>query len=105
MKIKTFKDLLIFKTAANLRAEVSRYYLNYLWWIFNPLSTMLVFYLVFGIFLNRGTPHYVGFLLCGITSWQWFANTVNNAAGSIYGGKGLMLQVTYPNCSSRWKSF
>ena len=57
---------------------------------------MAVFYVVFGIFLNRGTEHYIGFLLCGITSWQWFANTVNNAAGSIIVGRGLMLQVNIP---------
>lgn len=96
MKLKTFSDLLIFKTEANLRAEISRYYLNYLWWVFNPLSSMLVFYLVFGIFLDRDTPHFVAFLLCGITSWQWFASTVNNASGSIFQGRGLMLQVDIP---------
>lgn len=96
MKLKSFIDLLIFKTEANLRAEVSKYYLNYLWWIFTPLSTMLVFYVVFGIFLNRGTTHYIAFLLCGITSWQWFANTVNNASGSILNNKGLLMQVDIP---------
>lgn len=96
MKTKTFFDLLVFKTGANLRTEVSRYYLNYLWWVFNPLSSMLVFYVVFGIMLDRGTEHFVAFLLCGLTSWQWFANTVNNASASIYQGRGLMLQVNIP---------
>lgn len=96
MKTKTFFDLLVFKTGANLRTEVSRYYLNYLWWVFNPLSSMLVFYVVFGIMLDRGTEHFVAFLLCGITSWQWFSNTVNNASNSIYAGRGLMLLVNIP---------
>lgn len=96
MLSKSFLDLLLFKTEANLRAEVAKYYLNYLWWVFNPLSSMAVFYLVFGVFLNRGTENFVGFLLCGLTSWQWFANTVNNAAPSILRGQRLMLQVNIP---------
>ncbi|BCS87977.1 ABC transporter permease [Pseudodesulfovibrio sediminis] len=96
MTISVFMDLLLFRTFAGLRNEVSHYYLNYLWWVFSPLSTMLVFYLVFGVFLNQGTENYVGFLICGISSWQWFANTVNNSASSINNGRGLMLQVNIP---------
>lgn len=96
MRLKTFFDLLVFKTGASLRTEIAHYYVNYLWWVFTPLSSMLVYYLVFGTFLNRGTPNFVAFLLCGVTSWQWFASTVNNASGSILGGKGLMLQVNIP---------
>jgi len=93
MKLNNFRELLIFKTGANLRIEISQYYLNYLWWVINPLMSMMIFYIVFGIFLNRGTKDFVPFLLCGITSWQWFANTVNNASASILNGKGLMQQV------------
>lgn len=93
MRTKTFFDLLIYKTEANLRTEVSRYYLNYLWWVIEPVLTMGVFYIVFGIFLDRGTDHFVGFLLTGLTFWFWFNRTVNNASFSIMGGQGLMQQV------------
>ncbi len=84
---------MIFKTGANLRTEVSRYYLNYLWWVIEPVLTMGIFYLVFGIFMNRGTPHFIAFLLCGLTFWNWFARTVNNASASIMQGQGIMQQV------------
>lgn len=93
---KTFFSLLIFKTTANLKTEVSQYYLNYFWWVIEPVLTMAVFYVVFGILLNRGTEHFAAFLLCGLTAWNWFNRTVNNAAGSILGGRGLMLQVNIP---------
>jgi lipopolysaccharide transport system permease protein len=90
---KTFFDLLIYKTGANLRTEVSRYYLNYLWWVIEPVLTMAVFYVVFGIFMNRGTEHFVAFLLCGLTFWNWFVRSMSNASTSIMGGQGLMQQV------------
>lgn len=89
----SFIQLLLAKSSANLRTEVSRYYLNYLWWALEPVLTMLTFYVVFGIFLNRGTPNYVAFLLIGLVPWQWFANIVTQSSNSIVNGKGLMLQV------------
>ncbi|MDD4455989.1 MAG: ABC transporter permease [Syntrophotalea acetylenica] len=93
MQLRTFYDLLLFRTRANIKTEVSRYYLNYMWWVIDPLITMGTLYLVFGIFMNRGTPNYVPFLLIGITMFQWFARSVNNACGSIIEGRGLMMQV------------
>jgi lipopolysaccharide transport system permease protein len=54
---------------------------------------MMVFYIVFSILLQRGTPNFTGFLLVGITTWQWFARTVQNGSQSILQGKGFMLQV------------
>jgi len=96
MRTKTFFDLLIYKTEANLRTEVSKYYLNYLWWVIEPVLTMGVFYIVFGIFMNRGTDHFVAFLLTGTTFWNWFLRTLNNASSSILGGQGLMQQVAIP---------
>jgi lipopolysaccharide transport system permease protein len=96
MYSKKFLDLLIFKTRANLSAEISKYYLNYFWWVLEPVLTMGVFYVVFGIFLNQGTEHFAAFLLVGLTAWNWFNRTIMNAAGSIQGGYGLMMQVNIP---------
>ncbi len=96
MRRRTFFDLLIYKTEASLRTEVSRYHLKYLWWIIEPVMMMAVFYVVFGMFLARGTQHFVAFLLTGLTFWNWFAKTVNNASACIIQGKGLMLQVSIP---------
>lgn len=93
MRARNFFDLLIYKTRANLRTEVSRYYLNYLWWVIEPILLMGVFYVIFGIFMNRNTEHFVAFLLCGLTFWNWFTRSVQNASSSIVQGQGLMLQV------------
>jgi lipopolysaccharide transport system permease protein len=90
---RQFLELLVFKTRANLNTEISKYYLNYLWWVLEPVLMMGVFYVVFGIFLNRGTEHFAAFLLTGLTAWNWFNRSVLNASGSIQAGHGLMMQV------------
>lgn len=96
MRPTIFFDLLLYKTRANLRAEVSRLYLNYAWWALEPLFSMGVFYIVFGVFMNSATPHFALFLLIGTTQWQWFSSTVLHASGSIQGASGLMQQVDIP---------
>lgn len=91
-----FISLLAVKSWFNLRSEISKYYLNYLWWILEPILTMGTFYIVFGIFMNRGTQHFVAFLLIGLVQWQWFSNCITQSASSIIANKGFILQVDIP---------
>ncbi len=95
-EIDHYRQLIIVKVAANLQAEASRNYLSYLWWVFEPILHMLVFYLVFGFLLQRGTDNYVAFLLTGLIPWLWFNKTISNSMMSIVQGKGLMMLVHLP---------
>ena len=61
-----YRHLIIYKVAANLRSEASRNYLSYLWWVFEPLMQMMVYYFVFGLMLLQGTDNFVAFLLTGL---------------------------------------
>jgi lipopolysaccharide transport system permease protein len=95
-KLSHYRQLIFVKVAANLQAEASKNYLSYLWWVFEPLLHMLVFYLVFGFLLQRGTENFVAFLLTGLIPWLWFNKTISNSMMSIFQGKGLMMQVHLP---------
>jgi len=91
-----YRQLIFLKVAANLRAEASRDYLSYLWWVFEPILHMLVYYFVFGFLLKRGTENFVTFLLTGLIPWLWFIRTITNSMMSIVSGKALMMQVHIP---------
>jgi len=93
---KQHREVVLFKAFAKLRVEASRYYLGFLWWVFHPLLTMAIFYLVFHVLLQRGEPDYVAFLLIGVTTWHWFSNTISHSMNSIWGGGSLMSQVDIP---------
>ncbi len=88
-----YRDLILYKTLADLRAEAARTYIGFLWWIFDPLIFMMILYVVFGLLLKQGTPDFVPFLLVGLVSWRWFQNTITHSATSILEGRGLMQQV------------
>ena len=85
-------ELALYKTKVDLKAEAERTYLGMAWWVAEPLLNMAIYYLVFGIFLKRGTEDFVVFLLVGIVMWQWFASTVTNGQSSILRNKNLLQQ-------------
>lgn len=89
-------DLVVYKTYADLRAEAAKTYINYLWWIIDPILTMLVFYLVFGLLFQRGGDGFVAFLLCGLVIWNWYQQSISHAGNAVIDNKGLMSQVDVP---------
>ncbi len=96
MRPNHYFDLIVYKTFADLRAETAKTYIGILWWVFDPIITMLIFYVVFGLLMKRGTEDFVPFLLIGLVIWQWFRQTIMHGANSIIVGRHLMKQVYIP---------
>ena len=84
------------KLVLNLKSEASQTYLSYAWWLLEPILMVGVFYLVFAVFLARGTPDFVVFLVCGKIPFLWFSKSVTNSSRSILSGRGLINQVSIP---------
>lgn len=91
-----FLRLVVIKVRLNLRSEASKTHLSYAWWVLEPILHMGVFYVVFKIFLRRGTDDFVAFLFCGLVPWLWFAKSISNSMLTIKGGKGLISQTYLP---------
>lgn len=96
-------DLLFYHAGCALKAEFAKYRLHFLWWFLEPILNLGILYLVFGVFFASGVPNYALFLLTGLITWQWFANTVPHASRSIYGAMKMFQQfkvypVHFPLC-------
>ncbi|MEH6515095.1 MAG: ABC transporter permease [Halioglobus sp.] len=74
----------------SLRADASKYYLGYIWWILEPLLYVLVFYVVFNVLLDSQRADFLVFLMCGKLPFIWFSKTVTQASNSIVGNRGLI---------------
>lgn len=96
LDIRSSKDLILYKTYAELRAETERTYLGIAWWIIEPFINMVIFYIVFGRFMGAGStiPNFIPFLLVGMIVWQWFGATIPQCSYSILGNATLVRQVT-----------
>lgn len=90
---KHFFSLLWVKAWFNLKSETNKTYMSYLWWIIEPTLYMTVFYVIFGLVLERGGPGFIWYLLTGLIPFQWFSKTVTESASSILSGKGLMQNI------------
>ena len=91
-----YLELIWFSTYAELRAERSRSYLGFLWWLLDPALQMGIYYLVFSVILKTASQDYVPFLLIGLTIWQWFKSCVSHAGWAIWQNLGVIRQVKLP---------
>lgn len=79
-----------------LKADASRYYLGYIWWILEPLLFVALFYLVFDVILDSGRSDFLVFLMCGKLPFVWFSKSVNASANAIVGNAGLIGRIDVP---------
>jgi lipopolysaccharide transport system permease protein len=91
-----YVQLVLYKTYAELKSEAARTYMSFLWWVIEPVLLMMVFYLVFGLLLNRFTEDFIPFLLVGLVVWRWFESSISQGGASIISSRGLMNQVYVP---------
>ena len=84
------RDLLANLTLRELRGKYKRSVLGWAWSLLNPLATMVIFSVVFGVFLKvqsrpgdpSGLDVFPLFLLCGLLPWNFLSNAMNGAMGT-----------------------
>ena len=91
-----YTEILYYKALAELKAECGRNWAGALWWFADPLLSILVYYLAFGLILQRGGPGFISFLCVGIMFWRWFMCSVQRGATSIFSQASLMEKVYIP---------
>ena len=93
---KQYLLLIIQKANADLVAEARQGYIGILWWVFEPLLYLSVFYFIFLIIFDRGGRDAVSFLLIGLVVWKWFGSSIPKCANSISANVGLIRQIYIP---------
>lgn len=81
---------------AQLKAEVADSYLNWIWWILEPVCFTFIYYLVFGVFLNLKEEYMISFIVIGISLWDFFARMMRNSVGIMRSNKSIVSKVYLP---------
>jgi ABC-type polysaccharide/polyol phosphate export permease len=94
--IKNYSKYAIYSARAELKADVAGSYLNWLWWILDPLFFMLIYMFISEIVFGRGEPNFPVFVFCGLTCWNFFNGTVTSSVKIVRAYKSIITKINIP---------
>lgn len=98
------RELMVNLTLRELRSKYKKSVLGWTWSMLNPLSTMIIFTVVFSFFLKvkpsvghpSGLDSFAMFLLCGLLPWNFFSGGMTVGVDCLIGNSNLIKKVYFP---------
>lgn len=92
------RDFVVAMPMEEVRATHQNTLLGNVWHLGNPMLSVAVYYLVFGVILdaNRGVDNYILWLTVGVFAFGLTQRTVLGGATSIAANQGLMRAIRFP---------
>jgi lipopolysaccharide transport system permease protein len=98
------RELLVNLTMRELRSKYKKSVLGWTWSLLNPVSSVIIYTVVFSVFLHvqppRGVPSglksFVLFLLCALVPWNFVSSSLMATLDSIVGNANLIKKVYFP---------
>lgn len=94
--VKKYYKYAIRSAKAELKSEVADSYLNWLWWIIEPLCFMLIYTFVFGTIFQNNEKYFASFIFLGLTAWDFFNRMVTGSVKLIINNRDLVTKVYIP---------
>ncbi|MCX7859457.1 MAG: ABC transporter permease [Chloroflexus sp.] len=93
-----YRELLFFLVWRDVKVRYKQTLLGASWAIIQPVLQLVVFTIIFGRLagVNTNGIPYPLFNLAGLLPWQFFANTVGQAANSLVGSANIVRKVYFP---------
>ena len=95
-EVKKYWRFAVYAAKSDLQEEVANSYLNWLWWILEPLSSMLVYVLIFGIVLKTDEAYFPIFVFIGITVWDYFGRCITSSVDLIRNNQHIISRIYIP---------
>jgi lipopolysaccharide transport system permease protein len=93
-----YRELIFFLTWRDIKVRYKQAVLGIAWAVLQPLLTMLIFTVIFGVLLqtpSQGLP-YPLFALSALLPWQLFATALQRASISLVGNANLITKIYFP---------
>jgi lipopolysaccharide transport system permease protein len=97
-EIWPYRELLYFLTWRDIRVRYKQTILGAAWAILQPLVTMILFTIIFGVFArlpSQGIP-YPLFTYTALLPWQLFSYALSQSSSSLVADKNLITKVYFP---------
>lgn len=80
----------------DLKVRYKRSALGFVWVTLNPLLTTVVLSVVFSFLFGQAQPNYPVFVLCGLVTWNLFAQGSVAAMSNLIGNSGILRRMYIP---------
>ena len=74
--MKKYWKYAVYSSKAQLKSEIANSYLNWLWWVLDPLCFMLIYVFMFGYVFKSKEQYFAIFVFVGITLWDFFKTMI-----------------------------
>lgn len=94
--MKKYFQYSIVAARASLKAEVAGSYLNWIWWILEPVCFMLIYTFIFGYVFKSREQYFPIFVYIGLCMWQFFERTIKQSILLVKKNKSVVTKVYIP---------
>lgn len=81
---------------ADLKAEVTNSFLDWMWWLIEPFCMMLIYTVMFGIVFDAAEEYFPVFIFIGITMWNFFTRGISGSVEMVRVNRGIITRVYLP---------
>lgn len=86
----------IYQAKAELKAEITNSYLNWIWWFLDPVCNMLIYTFIVEIIFRTSEPFFPVFVFIGLTTWDLFSKIINGSVKTVKNNIGIINKVYVP---------
>ncbi len=90
------RRLIRYMVRADVKKRGVNTVLGNVWWVLDPLITMLIYVLVMTVIFQRSTPDFPLFLLSAMVPFKWFTHTIGSSTNAVTGKTSLIKQILFP---------
>ena len=94
--LKKYFTYAVYSAKSELKSEVVDSYLNWLWWIIEPLAFTAIYTFIFSYVFKNSESHLIPFILIGITTWDFFNRMISGSVKTIVNNRELVTKVYIP---------
>jgi lipopolysaccharide transport system permease protein len=95
-QVSTRRRLVGYLVRADLKKRGADTVLGNLWWVIDPLLTMLVYVILLAVIFQTKREAYPLFIFCAILPWKWFSSSIADAVTCITTRERIIKQVNFP---------
>lgn len=81
---------------ADLKAEVTNSFLDWMWWLIEPFCMMLIYTVMFGVVFDAAEEYFPVFIFIGITMWNFFTRGVSGSVEIVRANRSIVTRIYLP---------